>query len=265
LPRVPTEATALLDDLTIAVPLILGRNLVGMYLYGSITNSSFDPKRSDIDCIVVTRRRLSETQFRKLGTWLEQMAKSNAWTTRLQMSLLVKDGLLVCQGLEEQTSDRKVSCLYQFGVLSRCGSDGNPIIWLDHLRRGKVLVGPGAKSFLPEITKEMLAAALMRELGYLREELQEKSESEWRDVPMYRAYATLTICRILYTDAKGTVASKPMAARWAIKTFPDRFRTIIERALDYNKTGRDVEIPLQSLRAFLKFAERNLSGRRKRI
>ena len=261
----PTEATALLDDLTSAVQLILGSNLVGMYLYGSVTNSSFNPKRSDIDCIVVTRRRLSRTQFRELGTWLEKIATANAWTTRLQMSLLVKNGLLVCQGLEEQASHRKVSCLYQFGVLSRCGSDGNPIVWLDHLRRGKVLVGPTAKSFLPEITKEMLAAALLRELGYLREELQQNPASEWRDVPMYRAYATLTICRILYTDAKGTVASKPMAARWAIKTFPDRFRTIIERALDYNNTGRDVEIPLRSLRAFLKFAERNLSGRRKRI
>ena len=70
MPRVPTEATALLEDVTSAVQLILGSNLVGMYLYGSITNSSFNPKRSDIDCIVVTRRRLSETQFRELGTWL---------------------------------------------------------------------------------------------------------------------------------------------------------------------------------------------------
>jgi len=102
----------------------------------------------------------------------------------------------------------------------------------------------------------MLAAALLRELGYLRAELQESPESEWRDVPMYRAYATLTICRILYTEAKGTVVSKPMAARWAIKNFPDRFRTIIERALEYNNTGRDVEIPLQSLRTFLRFAEK---------
>jgi predicted nucleotidyltransferase len=258
LPRVPAKARALLDDLTTSVQLVLGRDLVGMYLYGSITNSSFNPKRSDIDCIVVTRRRLSETQFRKLGSRLGEIAKLNGWTTRLQVSLLVKHGLLVCQETEKQTSLGDVSCLYQFGVLSRCGSDGNPIIWLDHLRRGKILVGPPAKSFVPEITEEILAAALKRELGYLQEELQEKPDSEWRDVPMYRAYATLTICRILYTDAKGTVVSKPSAASWAIKHFPDRFRAIIERALDYNNTGRDVEIPLRSLRAFLKFAESKL-------
>jgi hypothetical protein len=250
LPRVPAEPAALLAALTTDIPLILGRNLVGMYLYGSITNSSFNPKRSDIDCIVVTRRRLSETQFRKLGVRLMEMTKSNTWTTRLQVSFLVKDELLVYQEAEKQTS-----CLYQFGVLSRCGSDGNPIIWLDHLRCGKVLVGPPAKSFLPEISEEILTAALQRELGYLRDELEENAESAWRDVPMYRAYATLTICRILYTNAKGTVVSKPMAAGWAIKKCPARFSAIIERALEYNDTGRDVKIPLRSLRGFVKFAE----------
>jgi len=120
------------------------------------------------------------------------------------------------------------------------------------------MVGPPAKSFLPEITREILAAALKRELGYLREELQENPESKWRDVTMYRAYATLTICRILYSEAKGTVVSKPMAAGWAIKDLPDRFRAIIELALDYNSTGRNVKIPLQSLRSFLQFAESKL-------
>ena len=233
------------------IPELLKRNLVGIYLYGSFTNSSFNPKRSDIDCIVVTKRRVSEAQFRRLGAWLDGMTKSNQWTIRLQISFLVKNELLVSSDPANPTLD---SCLYQFGVLQRCGSDGNPIIWLDHLRRGKVLIGPAAGSFLPEMTEEILTAALDRELGYLREEL-ESPKSEWRDVPMYRAYATLTICRILYTRAKGTVVSKPMAARWAIKTFPDRCREIIEKALNYNQTGRDVQISLQSLRRLLDFAE----------
>ena len=249
--RVPAEALSLLDKTMEHIPIILGRNLVGIYLYGSITNSSFNPHRSDIDCIAVTRISLSENQLRKLRAWLENMAKTNSWTTRLQMSFLVKNQLLV-----SSVPSNLTSCLYQFGKLQRCGSDGNPIIWLDHLRRGKVLIGPAAGSFLPEITEEILTAALDRELGYLREEL-ENLESEWRDVPMYRAYAALTICRILYTRAKGTVVSKPLAARWAIKTFPDRCREIIEKAVIYNETGRDIQISLQSLRRLLDFAGTN--------
>src|SRR5262245_23396578 len=174
--RVPAEAVSLLDKMTSDCPVILGRNLVGIYLYGSITNSSFNPHRSDLDCIVVTRLSVSENQFRRLRAWLERMAKTNSWTTRLQMSFLVKNQLLVSSDPSNLTS-----CLYQVGKLQRCGSDGNPIIWLDHLLTGTTLVGPTATSFLPEITDELLNAALQRELGYLRDEL-EKPESEWRDV-----------------------------------------------------------------------------------
>jgi predicted nucleotidyltransferase len=45
------------------LPRLLGANLVGIYLYGSLTQRAFDPKRSDIDMIVVTRRDLSRRQF----------------------------------------------------------------------------------------------------------------------------------------------------------------------------------------------------------
>ena len=249
LPRVPAQAGALLKDLQNTLPLILGRNLVGIYLYGSITNSSFNPKRSDIDCIAVTKHRVSEAQFRKLEVWLAEMTKSNRWTTRLQMSFLPKNQILVSSEPSNLTC-----CLYQFGVLRRCGSDGNPIIWLDHLRNGKALVGPPAKSFLPEITEEILSEALTLELGYLREELK-SAKSEWRDVPMYRAYATLTICRILYTLEKGKVVSKPKAAGWAIENFDERWRGIIEQALHYNLTGQDVQISLVKLRSFLQYAQ----------
>lgn len=250
--RLPVEAAALLDHISVNFSVLLGRNLVGIYLYGSITNSSFRQNRSDIDCIVVTKRRVSEAQFRKLNTWLQRLTESHKWAARLQVSFLVKAELLVWSDPSNPTS-----CSFQFGILQRCGSDGNPIIWLDHLRRGKVLVGPPAESFLPAITEEMLTTALKRELGYLREELANR-ESEWRDVLMYRAYATLTICRILYTQAKGTVVSKSIAAGWTMRTFPSCYCEIIEKALSYNKTGRDVQISLRTLRRFLEFAARSI-------
>src|SRR4030095_6117225 len=137
--RVPAEAVSLLDQMTSHLPVILGRNLVGIYLYGSITNLSFNPPRSDIDCIAVTRSSVGENQFRRLRAWFENMAKTNSWTPRLQMSFLVKNQLLVSSDPSNLTS-----CLYQFGKLQRCGSDGNPLIWLDHLRVGSRLVGPAA-------------------------------------------------------------------------------------------------------------------------
>jgi len=245
--RIPAEAAALLDELSTKLPSLLAGNLVGIYLYGSITNSSFNPRRSDIDCIVVTQRDPGETQFRKLDRWLKQTEAANSWTKRLQITFLVKDELLRVNSS---------GSVYQFGILRRCGSDGNPIIWLDHLRRRQVLFGPPARSFLPEISTEILSAALRRELGYLREELCEKPESEWRDVPMYRAYAVLTVCRILYSWEKRTVVSKPVAAKWILKNLPDRWSRIIQQALDFNKSGQETDISLTHIQRFVKFADR---------
>src|SRR5437016_13678567 len=104
--RIPAQVSALLQELTTQLPVVLGRNLVGIYLYGSLTQRAFNPKRSDVDCIVVTELDLSEAQFRKMGAWLKRAAESNPWTTRLQILFLIKNEIL---------NMNSKACLYQFG------------------------------------------------------------------------------------------------------------------------------------------------------
>ena len=102
--------------------------------------------------------------------------------------------------------------------------------------------------------------ALEREVGYLREEIVEKpeSESEWRNVPSYRAYAVLTLCRILYSFRKGTIVSKPRAATWAIKYLSKEWSDIILQALATNDEGRTAGIALLRIEQFIEFVEAEL-------
>ena len=72
----------------------------------------------------------------------------------------------------------------------------------------------------------MVFKALQREVVYIREEFL-NPKSSWRDKPKYRAYAVLTLCRILYTRTKNKVVSKPRAAIWAFRKVPAEFHTII--------------------------------------
>ncbi|HEU4593593.1 MAG TPA: aminoglycoside adenylyltransferase domain-containing protein [Pyrinomonadaceae bacterium] len=243
--HVPVKVTALLRELAAGLPFILGRNLVGIYLYGSLTQRAFDPQRSDVDCIVVTRRDVSDAQFGRLGEWLGRAAESNPWATRLQMIFLNRDEVLKMDAR---------ACHYQFGVLKRGGSDGNPIIWLNVLESGVVLHGPRPETFVPAITREMLFEALVREVGYLREEFSLKPESEWRDVPSYRAYAVLTLCRILYSYRKGSIVSKRRAARWALKHLPEEWHELIRRASGKEDEGRAAELSLPRIERFIEFA-----------
>jgi hypothetical protein len=248
--NIPTQVSALLHDLIAALPTLLGDNLVGVYLYGSLTQGAFNPERSDVDCIAVTQHELTDEQFKQLDAWLSHATVENPWVVRLQISFLIRDEILI--------NTPEGNSLYQFGKLTRVGCDGNPIIWMNVLESGVVLLGPPPQSFVPTITAEMLFAALIRETGYLREEIVEKPISEWRDVPKYRSYAVLTLCRILYSHTHRTVVSKPQAAEWALRVLPGEWHQIIDQALEADAGNRSIAIDLGGIARFIEFAAAQL-------
>jgi len=47
-----------------------------------------------------------------------------------------------------------------------------------------------------------------------------------------QTYTVLSLCRVLYTLEYGTVASKPVAARWAQHALDDQWRPLSERGQD---------------------------------
>jgi Domain of unknown function (DUF4111) len=231
-----------LRRLTRALEAILGANLFGVYLYGSLTQRAFVPARSDIDCIVVVRRDLTDAQLQKLRRWLAEAALVDPWISRLQMQVLLKGRLL--------RPDTR-GYLHQFGALSRSGSDGNPIIWKNVLASGLTLHGPAPTTFLPPIKREMLFNALVREVVYLRKEIGNPA-SKWRDKRFYRAYAVLTLCRILYSHRFGVVVSKPRAARWALQTLPTRWHSLIRSAVE-SDSGKRSTLALPRIARFIEF------------
>jgi hypothetical protein len=246
---IPDAVSPVLAELTHALPNLLGANLVGLYVYGSVLDSEFTPARSDVDCIAVTERALDEATFGRLNAWLTDAAREEPWFTRLQLHLLVKQSVLV--------EDRR-ACLWQFGVLKRSGSDGNPIIWMDFFQRGRTLQGPGPESFVPEITAEILHRALVREVGYLREEIVAQPNSDWRDVTSYRRYAVLTLCRILYSLRTGEFASKQRAASWAMDNTPTEWHDLIQQALAVGETGGSEGLPLSRIGVFIDYVHAQL-------
>lgn len=243
----PSPIASTLRDLTAALDRILGSSLVGVYLYGSLTQGVFDPARSDVDCLVVVRRDLAEAQFQKLAAWLADATLSDPWIHRLQMQVLLRRRLL--------RSDTR-GALYQFATLKRSGSDGNPIIWRNVLATGVTLMGPAPATFLPPITDRMLFDALVREVGYLRTEIADPA-SQCRSQRFYRAYAVLTLCRILYTHRKGDVVSKGRAARWALRALPSRWHSLIRAAVASDR-GERSRLPLPRIRGFIEFVGRQL-------
>ena len=228
--NIPDNLFTLLEKLANDFPVILRENLVGIYLWGSLTYDAFDEKFSDVDCIVVIRRDLNDKEFSQLKRWFEKSLKENSWTDELDMRFVI-DG--------ESLDKTSKCCQYQFRKFWRSGSDGNPIIWLNIGKSGITLWGKNAKEIAPEITGEVLNEALLLELWYLKDDLTnnvgDKSKSAFKHVN----YAVLTACRIYYTAKHHNMISKEQAFQWALKNIPEKWHPIIKTAWE-NRSKKKV-------------------------
>ena len=104
----------------------------------------------------------------------------------------------------------------------------------------------------------MIHRALLREVGYLRREITDPA-GKWRRRTFYRAYVVLTLCRILHTDRKGTVVSKPPAAAWALRTLPIAWHSLILEAMA-SDDGEPASLPVSRITRFIEFTEKRLAS-----
>ena len=224
---VPRDLADLLHAISTDFPAMLHDNLVGIYLWGSLTYDAFDETCSDVDLVCVTRHDLEDRQFQELDQWFARQRGRNRWVQRIDMRFVIDHEFL----------DKTSRCcgFYQYrGKLVRHGSDGNPIIWINVARSGITLWGKDARLIAPQVSDQCLSDALLLELSYLKEDLASNAGDRSDKVFVHNAYAVLTACRILYSACHRALASKDKASEWAMKTTPPTWRAIIHFA----KTNR---------------------------
>jgi hypothetical protein len=234
--HVPGDLSELLQAVAKDFPAILGENLVGIYLWGSLTYEAFDETCSDVDCIVVTRRDLDDREFTELDAWLAETGQRNRWVKRLDMRFVIDKEFL------DKTS-RCCGFYHYTGKMVRTGSDGNPIIWVNIGQSGITLWGKEAKLMAPQVSEQCLKDALHLELNYLKEGLAARAGDRSDQAFVYNAYAVLTACRILYTAHHKTLASKDQARSWAMDRVPSPWREVIRVAKENLLTNRGSTTP----------------------
>ena len=226
---IPENLSVFLKEMANDFPVILGNNLVGIYIWGSLTYGAFDERCSDVDCIVVTCKDLDEREFSSLESWFESSLKKNAWAGKLDMRFVI-DG--------EFLDKSSKCCSYHFGKLTRHGSDANPIIWLNIAQSGITLWGKPAREIAPEITKQCLNDALLLELEYLKEDLAANAGDESDLAFFHNSYAVLTACRIFYTAENNALVSKDEASAWALKNLSEKWQSVIKTAKENRLAGK---------------------------
>jgi hypothetical protein len=221
----PNDLSDLLQVMATDLPVILDGNLVGIYLWGSLTYDAFNETCSDVDLVAVTRRDLDDREFSELNEWFKEKGKRNHWVGRIDMRFVIEHEFL------DKTS-RCCGFYHYAGKLERHGSDGNPFIWLNIAESGVTLWGREAKLISPHVSDRCLSDALLLELNYLKEDMATNAGDRSDKAFIHNAYAVLTACRILYSAHHKTLVSKDQAYRWAMETVPAMWRPVIQTAKD---------------------------------
>jgi len=229
--NIPPDLSELLHLMATDFPAILSGNLVGVYLWGSLTYEAFDETCSDVDFVVVTRQDLDNREFSELDDWFKKTGDHNRWVKRIDMRFVIDKEFL------DKTS-RCCGFYHYTGKMIRTGSDGNPIIWVNIGQCGITLWGEDAKLIAPHVSHECLLEALKLELNYLKEDLAANAGDRSDKAFVHNAYAVLTACRILYSAHQKALASKDQAYGWAMKTVSLMWRAVIRSAKENRLRNR---------------------------
>ncbi len=257
------EINHILDLLLSNATKVLGNQLVGMYLYGSLSSGDFNPESSDIDFLVVTTSTLSDKAIAELRSMHHRIWKSGLrWASKLEGSYIPKRDI-------RRHDPRSAPCpTVNEGkfYLDKRGSDW--IIQRHVIReQGITLAGPDPKTLIDPVGPEDIRRAVKGVLLEWWAPMLEDPSWLKNHGSEYHAFAILTMCRALHALEHGTIVSKPVAARWAQKELGERWSQVIERSLAQPVGYEDHDLYKESLE-FIRFTMdtvRNITNDRQDI
>ena len=210
---------------------ILGENLVGVYLHGSLAMGCFNPQRSDIDLIIVVNKSLSDSTKRE---YMEMVVEHNTQgpAKGIEMSVVLRS---VCKPFIYPTP---YELHFSTGHLDWWKE--NPDEYIRELKgkdkdlaahftiinnRGKCLYGLPIR----EVFGEVSASNYMDSIWY-------DVEHAKKEIKYFPMYLILNLARVLAFKENGLVLSKKEGAEWALNKLPFEYRKLIQDALlDYVK------------------------------
>jgi len=212
---------------------LLGR-IEGLYLVGSLALDDYQAGQSDIDFVAVTDNPLTAGEMDRMEAVHQALAVDvgRPWF----------DGVYVTwSGLEHNPEDAGNVPSSLEGQFERSGGfEANPVTWLILRNHLLPVRGPMPRVWhdrgllqgwnLSNLNSYWAGTAAQLEAGASR--LQEDA------IPQVNGWCVPGVVRLAYTIAIGNVTSKSGACRYALTTYPERWRPIVSEALAIRSSTR---------------------------
>lgn len=241
-----------LDDFVTKVRGLLGDNIVGIYLFGSLSYDDFNPDRSDIDLSIVVKIPLTPDEGEQIkNLHLELERKHPSWKERVESSytpITLFDNTL---------PPKQPRPYYGAGTFYFEAPYGNEWLINNYLLYHKsiTLYGKNFREIVKPIDIRDVKKASVNDL--FKEWEPKINDKEWLNNSHYQSYLVLNLCRILYTVLQNSVGSKTASASWVKNEYP-QWQDLIEEA-DRWHYGVEVKRQDEAIE-FIKFTIEKVRG-----
>lgn len=214
---------------------ILGDNLAGIYLHGSAAMGCFQPKKSDLDFLVVAGGPMTDADKR---AYMDRLVALDAEgpAKGIEMSIVTAD---VCNPFVYPTpfilhysrghTDRYRRDPEDY-IRKMNGTDKDLAAHFTVIRsRGRCLCGRPIAGMFGEVPAEDYLDALWYDVSGAKEEIREN--------PMYMI---LNLARVLGYLRDRRVFSKQEGGLWGLENLPETHHPLIRSALREYETGESV-------------------------
>lgn len=208
----PEITAALLADLEAT----LGRDLFGVYAYGSAISGGFDPSASDLDLCVVTARPIEAVDLALLQGVVDRLAaRTPTWADRLDVVFVGRPTLAAFRDGGPLASVSHDEPLRRSDDAARWLQT-----WYLVRRAATPLAGPPPETVIPPISATEFTDAVAHHT------LELARRAVTIDRPGLLAYVLLTLCRVLCLLDTRQQVPKPVAAAWLLERWPDAERAV---------------------------------------
>lgn len=226
----PNEVEDVIRKLLTSLKKIFNKDLVCVYLHGSLATGEFDIKSSDIDYVVVLKTDINEIKFNALETMHKQLMNYSDLHKRLEGSYITKE--TACS--YEVPKDARV--YYNEGRLVRIRYGSEWFFEKDTLiKYGRHIYGETLFKTMENVKSEDISEAAKSLLLEWWKPLLMKQDGLSDE---YVVYGVLTMCRILFSIQTGETTSKKEAANWTVKSLYPDMKEMIDEALKWKKGSR---------------------------
>lgn len=216
----------ILDEIAKAYSKLLGDKLVGIYIHGSIAFGCYNPKKSDIDFLVVVKEKPELSEKEEMIQVLLTQTKA-APKKGLEMSVVLEE---VCRNFVYPTPfelhfskmhmDRCLTELKNYCETMN-GTDLDLAAHFTVTREvGYALVGQPVSEVFGNVPSSDYLESIKADIANAEEEVDE-----------HPVYVILNLCRVLAYIAEKKVLSKEQGGRWALVHVPNPYTELIRTAL----------------------------------